>query len=126
MQVAPNQISPGEPFDVFYFLRNPLNGTTYYVRARIYDVRTGELLSTIALEQSPANAHLFIKTVQSPPDPGGYGRNIVAIAGVYLDAAFTQQSESYEEQEQYYLIKSVAPVLGGGGVDMRAMREMME
>lgn len=127
MQVAPNQISPGEPFDIFYFVRNPLDSTTYFVRAKVYDVRTGELLSTIALEQSPTNARLFIKTAQAPADPSGYGRNIVAIASVYLDSDFIQQSDSYEEQEQYYLIKSMAPALGGGGgVDMRAIRDMME
>jgi hypothetical protein len=127
MQVAPNQISPGEPFDIFYFVRNPLDSTAYFVRAKVYDVRTGELLSTIALDQSPTNARLFIKTVQAPPDPSGYGRNIVAIASVYTDSGFTQQSESYEEQEQYYLIKSVSLVLGSGaGIDMRAMREMVE
>jgi hypothetical protein len=127
MQVAPNQISPGEPFDVFYYLRNPFDGGTYYVRAKIYDVRTGELLSTVALDQSPTNARLFIKTVQAPPDPSGYGRNIVAIASVYTDSGFTTQAESYEEQEQYYLIKSVAPALGGGGgVDYRALREMVD
>jgi hypothetical protein len=111
MQVAPNQISPGEPFDIFYFVRNPLDSTTYFVRAKVYDVRTGELLSTIALDQSPTNSRLFIKTVQAPPDPSGYGRNIVAIASVYLDSGFTQQSDSYEEQEQYYLIKAMAPTL---------------
>src|SRR5262245_51515555 len=128
MQVAPNQISPGEPFDIFYFVRNPLDSTTYYVRAKVYDVRTGELLDTIVLEQSPTNTRLFIKTVQAPPDPAGYGRNIVAIASVYLDSGFTQQSESYEEQEQYYLIKAVLPMMGGavGGIDYRAMRELME
>jgi hypothetical protein len=126
MQVAPNQISPGEPFDIFYFVRNPLDSTTYFVRAKVYDVRTGELLSTIALDQSPTNSRLFIKTVQAPSDPSGYGRNIVAIASVYTDSAFTEQSESYEEQEQYYLIKAVPPVLGGGGVDMRAIREMVQ
>jgi hypothetical protein len=126
MQVAPNQISPGENFDIFYFVRNPLDSTTYFVRAKLYDVRTGELLDTIALDQSPTNARLFIKTVQAPPDPSGYGRNIVAIASVYTDSGFTTQSDSYEEQEQYYLIKEVAPVLGGGGVDMRALRDMVE
>lgn len=126
MQVAPNQISPGEPFDVFYFLRNPFDSTTYFVRAKVYDVRTGELLSTIALDQSPTNSRLFIKTVQAPPDPSGYGRNIVAIASVYTDSGFTTQSESYEEQEQYYLIKTAPLMLGGGGIDMRAIREMVE
>jgi hypothetical protein len=126
MQVAPNQITPGENFDVFYFLRNPLDNATYYVRAKLYDVRTGELLDTIALDQSPTNSRLFIKTVQAPPDPAGYGRNIVAIASVYTDAGFTAQSDSYEEQEQYYLIKAMQPMLGGGGIDYHGLREMME
>jgi hypothetical protein len=127
MQVAPNQISPGEPFDVFYFLRNPLDAATYYVRAKIYDVRTGELLDTVALTQSATNSRLFIKTVQAPPDPTGYGRNIVAIASVYTDSGFTTQSDAYEEQEQYYLIKAVLPVFGGGGgVDYRIIRETLE
>ena len=31
MQIHPAQISPGENFDLFYFLRNPTDGTTYYV-----------------------------------------------------------------------------------------------
>lgn len=126
MQVAPNQISPGEPFDVFYFIRNHTDASTYYVRAKIYDVRTGELLSTIALEQSATNLRLFIKTIQAPPDPVGYGRNIVAVAGVYTDSGFTTLSDIYEEQEQYYLIKAVMPVLGGGGIDYRVLREMLE
>lgn len=127
MQVAPNQISPGENFDVFYFLRNPLDAATYYVRAKLYDVRTGELLDTVVLDQSSTNSRLFIKTVQAPPDPSGYGRNIVAIASVYTDSGFTSQSESYEEQEQYYLIKAVLPVFGGGGgVDYRTIREIVE
>src|SRR5437773_720063 len=117
MQVAPNQISPGEAFDVFYFVRNHLDATTYYVRAKIYDVRTGELLDTQNLTQSSTNSRLFIKTVQAQPDPTGYGRNIVAIATVYTDSGYTTKSESYEEQEQYYLIKSIPLMLGGGGVD---------
>lgn len=124
MQVHPSQISPGESFDLFYFLRNPTDSTTYYVRAKLYDVRTGELLDTVALDQSSANSHLFIKTTQAPPDPSGYGRNIVAIASIYTDSIFTTKSTDYEEQEQYYLIKAVMPVLGGGGIDFRALREM--
>jgi hypothetical protein len=47
MQVHPSQISPGENFDLFYFLRNPNDTTTYYVQAVIYDVRTGAILSTV-------------------------------------------------------------------------------
>jgi len=127
MQIAPNLISPGEAFDVFYFVRNPLDPTNYYIQAKIYDVRTGDLLDTQNLTQSATNSRLFIKTVQAPPDPAGYGRNIVAIASVYTDSGYTTKSDAYEEQEQYYLIKAVPPLLGGGGgIDYQHLREMME
>ena len=115
MQVAPNQVSPGEAFDVFYFIRNHTDATTYYVRAKIYDVRTGELLDTQTLAQSATNSRLFIKTVTAQPDPTGYGRNIFAIATVYTDSGYTTKSDAYEEQEQYYLIKTVIPFMGSGG-----------
>jgi hypothetical protein len=125
MQVSANQITPGENFDLFYFLRNPLDSATYYVRAKLYDLRTGVLIDTQTLSQSSTNGRLFTKTMQAPPDPSGYGRNIVAVASVYTDSAFTTQSDAYEEQEQYYLIKAAAPILGGGGVDVRGLRDML-
>jgi hypothetical protein len=130
MQVAPSLISPSEAFDVFYFIRNHTDGTTYYVRARIYDVRTGELLNTVDLAQAATNSRLFIKTLQAPADPVGLGRNIVAIASVYTDSAYTTKSDAYEEQEQYFLIRAVSPFAlsggGGGGVDYQLLREMLD
>src|ERR1043165_263120 len=116
MQVHPSQISPGESFDIFYFIRNHTDSTTYYVQAKVYDVRTGELLATENLAQSPTNSRLFIKTIHAPPDPSGYGRNIVAIATVYTDSGYATKSQNYEEQEQYYLIKSAQTMFGGGGI----------
>src|SRR5436190_16248483 len=126
MQVAPSQISPGESFDIFYFIRNHTDSTTYFVRAVVYDVRTGEVLLTTNLDQASTNARLFTKTVQAPADPVGIGRNIVAIASVYTDSGYTTKSTDYEEQEQYYLIRTAAPVLGGGGVDYRTLREIVD
>jgi hypothetical protein len=128
MQVHPSQISPAESFDVFYFIRNHTDANTYYVRARIYDVRTGELLDTVNLSQSPTNSRLFIKTLQAPADPVGMGRNIVAIATVYTDSAYTTRSDDYEEQEQYYLIKAIPPIVvgGGGGIDPRSLSDMLD
>jgi len=127
MQVHPAQISPAEAFDIFYFIRNHTDATTYYVRALVYDVRTGELLTTVSLSPSATNARLFITTLQAPADPVGIGRNIVAIATVYTDSSFSTKSPDYEEQEQYFLIRAVSPLaIGGGGVDMRQMRELVE
>lgn len=126
MQVHPQQISPSESYDVFYFIRNHTDAATYYVQAKIHDVRTGELLTTVKLDQSPTNARLFIKTLQAPPDPVGYGRNIVSIATVYEDAGFTIKSQNYEEQEQYYLVKAAPVQLGGGMIDYRAIADIIE
>ena len=128
MQVRPSQISPGDNFDIFYFVRNPNDSTTYYVQAVVYDVRTGAILQTVNLTQATTNSRLFIKTLQAPADPSGYGRNVVAIATVYTDAGYTTKSTDYEEQEQYFLVRAVMPDLvgGGGGVDYRHVREMMQ
>lgn len=124
MQIRPNQIAPQQPYGLFYFIRDHTDETTYYVQAKVYDLQTGELLDTVNLDQSSTNTRLFIASPQSPPDPVGYGRNIVAIATVYTDSGYTTKSTTYEENEQYFLIKAEAPVLGGGGgIDYRAMRE---
>src|SRR5436190_3388397 len=128
MQVAPSQISPAENFDIYFFVRNPNDSTTYYIRAVVYDVRTGEVLLTTNLDQTATNPRIFTKTVQAPADPVGIGRNIVAIASVYTDSGYTTKSTDYEEQEQYYLIRPVSPLTlgGGGGVDYRTLREIVQ
>lgn len=125
MQVQPSLITPGDPFDIFYFLRNPIDNATYYVQAVIYDVRTGVVLATTQLSPTATNPHLFISRLQAPADSQSLGRNIVAIASVYTDSGYTTKSDAYEEQEQYFLVKA-APTLLGGGVDYRVIREMMQ
>lgn len=128
MQVHPQQISPGEQFSIFYFLRNHTDGATYYVRAVVYDVSDGTVLATLDLTQSPTNSRLFIKTAEAPSDPTGYGRNIVAIASVYTDSSYTTKSENYEEQEQYFLVRN-QPMFGLGGgtidIDYERIREIL-
>ncbi len=127
MQVHPSQINPSEPFDVFYFIRNHTDASTYYVQAKVYDVRTGELLSTHNLTQSATNDRLFIKTIDAPGDPVGQGRNIVSIATVYTDSGYTTKSANYEEQEQYFLIRTASPIVlgGGGGADYDRIRDVV-
>lgn len=126
MYPAPQQITPGQSFDISYFIRNHTDAGTYYVRARIYDVKTGALLSTVNLSQSSANSRLFVGAAQAPADPTGYGRAIVAIATVYTDSGYTTRSDNYEEQEQSFLVKTGQLVLGGGGaVDLGGIREML-
>lgn len=128
MQVLPSQITPGEYFDVFYFFRDPSDASTHYVQAKLYDLRTGALLSTFALEQASDNSRLFIKKTQAPNDAPGYGRNIVAIATVYADSDYAAQDLNYAEQEQYFLIKTASPMVigGGGGPDTRDLLDALE
>jgi hypothetical protein len=126
MPLHPYEVTPGQPFSVWFFIRNHTDSTTYYVRAKIYDVVTGEILATVPLSQASTNSRLFITTTQAPPDPTGYGRNIVAIATVYTDSGYTTRSDAYEEQEQYYLVKTTAPVLGAAGVDYRVVRDILQ
>jgi hypothetical protein len=127
MHLHPQQISPGENFDLFYFVRNHTDATTYYVRAVIYDVRSGAVLATQNLSQASGNSRLFTATMQSPADPQALGRNIVAIASVYTDSGYTTKSTDYEEQEQYFLIRA-EPIIfgGGGGIDYVALRDIVQ
>jgi len=125
MQVHPGQISPGQTFDLFYLLRNPVDSTTYYVRAVVYDLRSGDVLATQNLSQSTNNTHLFTATLQAPADSVGYGRSIVSIASVYTDASYTTKSDGYEEEEQYFLIKEDRS-FGGGGMDYKSLERLID
>jgi hypothetical protein len=125
MFVQPSQIAPAESYQISYFLRNHTDATSYYVRVRVYDVQTGELLDTQNLEQSATNSRLFIKTLTAPADPAGYGRSIVAIATVYTDSGYTTKSDNYEEQEQYFLVKVPQLFGGGGSIDLDGLRRSL-
>jgi hypothetical protein len=124
MQVASQQVTPGENFNIFYFVRNHTDGATYYIQAKIYALDTQELLGTHSLSQSPLNSRLYYKTVTAPGDQAGYGRDIVSIATVYTDSGYTTKSGDYEEQEQYFLVKPLPFVGGGGGISARDAREI--
>lgn len=126
MQTRPALISPGEPFDIYYFLRNPTDTATYYVQAVVYDVRTGEVLFTAPLTGMASNPHLFAAIAQAPADSSGIGRNILAVASVYLDAAFTSKSTDYEEQEQAFLVKASLGFPTGGAIDFTGLADGIE
>jgi hypothetical protein len=65
--------------------------------------------------------------LQAPADSVGVGRNIVAVASLHTDSGYTTKSPDYEEQEQYFLIKAVPAVFGGGGgLDARTTREIVQ
>jgi hypothetical protein len=124
MQIASQQVTPGENFRVFYFLRNHTDATTYYIQAKIYALDTDELLLSVPLTQSPVNPRLFSATVNAPGDQAGYGRDIVSIATVYTDSGYSSKSADYEEQEQYFLVKPQPFFGGGGGISPQDAREI--
>lgn len=126
MQVHPQQLFPAQPFDIFYFIRNHLDATTYYVRGVLYDIKTGDVLATANLSPSANNGRLYTATIQAPADSTGQGRSIVAVATVYTDSDYTAKSPDYAEQEQFFLVRAELPFLGGGGgIDARTVREIV-
>src|SRR5205085_10927705 len=50
----------------------------------------------------------------------------VSIASVYTYNSYSTKSTDYEEQEQYFLLRTELPFLGGGGVDYHALREIVQ
>lgn len=114
MLSRPQQIVPGQPFTVSYFIRDPFDANTYYLQAVMYEVSTGAILKTVNLTPTVSNSRLYTATIDAPGDSYGFGREVMVIASVYTDSLYTTKSENYQEQEQVYLIKADTTFVGGG------------
>lgn len=125
--MSPNTLTPTQPYTLSYFITDPNDSTTYYVRAVVYDAITGEVLDTKNLTAVSTNSHLFTVRTQAPGDPSGHGRRIVVVATAYTDSGYTTKSSNYQEQsENYIVIKPGAGInVGGGGVDWYLVKEMI-
>lgn len=125
--MSPNTLTPSQPYTLSYFITDPNDNATYYVRAVVYDAITGEVLDTKNLTALSTNPHLFTVRTQAPGDSSGHGRRIVVVATAYEDSGYTTKSPIYQEQsENYIVIKPGAGLtLGGGGVDWPLVKEMI-
>lgn len=127
--MSPNQLIPSQPYTLSYYLTDPSDSNTYYVRAVVYDAITGAVLDTQNLTQQTTNSHLFSKVAQAPGDSSGHGRRIVVVATAYTDTGYTVKADTYREQsENYIVIKAGAGLSlgGGGGVDYRIIQEIVQ
>jgi hypothetical protein len=121
------QVNPSQPFTIDFFITDHTDAGTYYCQGVIYDATSGDILATHNLTQMSTNSRLFSKRVQAPGDPSGQGRRIVVVATAYEDSAHTIKSENYQEQSEAYFVKQEQNVFGGGGgVDYRMMKEIIE
>lgn len=130
--MSPNQIQPGQPYTLSYFITDHTDTATYYVKAVVYDATTGEVLDTQVLTAQSTNSRLFSKRAQAPGDSSGMGRRIITVATAYTDSGYTTKSGNYQEQSEVYLVKKDQGVIGGGGMggsfgtDYVKIREIVE
>lgn len=130
--MSPNQIQPGQPYTLSYFITDHTDTATYYVKAVVYDATTGEVLDTQVLTAQSTNTRLFSQRAQAPGDSSGMGRRIITVATAYTDSGYTTKSGNYQEQSEVYLVKKDQGVIGGGGMgggfgtDYVKIREIVE
>ncbi len=126
--MSPNQLISQQPYTLSYFITDPNDNNTYYVRAVVYDATTGEILDTQNLTRQTTNTHLFSKRAQAPGDSSGHGRKIVVIATAYDDSGYTTKSSIYQEQSENYIVTKPNNVaLGGGGfgIDYNVVKDIV-
>jgi hypothetical protein len=107
------QLQPKEYFVIARAISDPLDATTYYVRAEIRNAKTDAVIDTLNLTDKTAGR--FTTNWQVPEDSSGLGFYITIITRVYTDDAYTILADSYSQEIQTYLVQERAnPNLGGG------------
>lgn len=122
-------VQPQSRFPVVRQLSDPSDGGTYYVQAvvRKYVNDTEAVVDTLNLTNQ--GGQRFSKYWQTPADPSGEGLYISIVTTVYTDPAYTVKSDVYGLEETTYLIANRLTPLqraGGGGIDVRTMRRVMQ
>lgn len=109
------QLNPQENFPITRELDNPFDTATYYVQAKVYELKNRNLLDTVNL--TDYGNQTFWAAWQVPADTSGMGRHIYIVTNVYTDSAYTQLSPTYATTNEKYLIQDrvTRSLLGGGG-----------
>ncbi len=118
-----------QPFSSFPIVRqisNHLDGTTYHVRARIYNA-SGDIIDTVNLESK--GAQRYQSRYRVPADTSGQGAYISIITSVYTDSGYTTKSSNYGDEENTYLVfDRILGSRGGGGggnLDIGTLRRVV-
>lgn len=121
------QIAPREYYPIVRQLYDPLDETTYYVRATIRNENTGQTIATEDL--TDLGNQLFQKRWQAPGDTSGLGFWISISTRVYTDSGYTTLSQNHEQMVETHLIFDRSRPLGGGssgggeGVSYKKIKE---
>lgn len=120
-------LQPQSEFAIVRQIANHIDTGTYYVRAEIRYAYTDVLIERISLNLK--GDQRYSNNWRSPADTSGQGYYISIVTSVYTDAGFTTKSENYGDEENTYLVQErVLGSLksGGGGLDMRTTRRIVE
>lgn len=107
---------PATTHQITWSVQDITDTTTYYVRAVIRDLRSGNTIDTLNLVDQGNNR--FSKSWNVPQDPQGFGRIIEIEKTVYTDSGYTTASTIYGRYLEQYTIFNLAnrnPSTGGGG-----------
>ena len=109
------QLQPGEYFPISWNLDDPLDSTTYYVQAKVYDGKTNALLATLNL--TDLGSGNFSKQYQVPADGSGLGRYIYIQKKVYTDSGYSSLAPTKAILTDTFLIQDrvTRGAFGGGG-----------
>ena len=118
-------LQPQVEFPIVRQIGNHLDSTTYYVRAVVRNA-AGATIDTVDLDAK--GDQRYQTSWRVPADPSGQGAYISIVTSVYTDAGYTTKSPDYSDEENTYLIfDRVMPAMrGGGGIDARTVRRIMQ
>lgn len=118
-------IQPQLDFPIIRQITNHLDTDTLYVRAVIRDA-DGTLIENVNLTDK--GSQRFQKKWHAVADTSGQGKYVSIVTSVYSDSGYSNKSENYGDEENTYLIfDRVMPAMrGGGGVDARTVRRIIE
>lgn len=102
-------ISPGKNVVVSYYLNNPADTGTYYVRAVISDAITAEVLATLDLTE---DNRYYSTTWTAPQDRSGTGRQLKVLYTVYDDPGYTIESVVYGSQLESWMVLETNSLAG--------------
>ena len=119
-------LNPQKSFTVVRQIANHIDTGTYYVRAVIRYAYTDVLITNLDLDLK--GDQRYSKNWQVVADPSGQGTYISIVTSVYTDAGHTTKSENYgDEENTYRVFDDMSPAMkGGGGLDMRTTRRIIE
>jgi len=120
-------LNPQKSFTVVRQIANHIDTNEYFVRAVIRYAYTDALITNLDLDLK--GDQRYSKNWQVVADPSGQGTYISIVTSVYTDAGHTTKSENYgDEENTYRVFDDMSPAMkgGGGGLDMRTTRRIIE